>query len=250
MIHTDQLDKVALVTGGAHRIGSAICANLHRHGYRIIIHYHQSETAAKKLAARFNTSRPESAFCLAANLDNPTDIAKLIAACTARWGRLDAVINNASRFYPTPLASASQHQWDDLINSNLRGAFFLCQAAVKALQQTQGTIINIIDINSERALNHYSIYCIAKAGLAMLTQSLAKELAPIRVNGISPGAILWPEQQGEESLTDRDKQTLLSKIPLARLGEPEDIAKTVLFLAQDAPYITGQIIAVDGGRSL
>lgn len=241
---------VALITGGGQRIGAVICQTLHKQGFNIVIHYHQSQLEATQLCDSLNQLRSNSATALNAQLDDNSSLQQLITHTLSQWGRLDALINNASSFYPTPIASATAQDWDTLINSNVKGAFFLCQAASPALAEQQGCIVNIIDIHAQRPLKQHSIYCIAKAGLNMLTQSLAKELAPIRVNGIAPGAILWPEQQGKESLSNHDKENILDKIPLGRAGSPADIASAVVFLVTQAPYITGQILAIDGGRSL
>lgn len=239
--------KIALVTGGARRVGAAICKALHTAGYNVLIHYRRSAEAASALAKELNSLRPDSAHAIAADLLELDQIKRLLKAALQPWGRLDLVVNNASSFYPTELGSATEEQWRDLVGSNMKAPFFIAQAAAKALAAQHGCIINIIDIHAQKPLKHYPIYCAAKAGLAMLTQSLAKELAPeVRVNGIAPGAILWPSVEMDDSI----KQKIISDIALKRLGEPDHIAKTVVFLARDADYITGQIIAVDGGRSL
>lgn len=239
--------KIALVTGGARRVGAAICKALHTAGYNVLIHYRRSAEAASALAKELNSLRPDSAHAIAADLLELDQIKRLLKAALQPWGRLDLVVNNASSFYPTELGSATEEQWRDLVGSNMKAPFFIAQAAAKALAAQRGCIINIIDIHAQKPLKHYPIYCAAKAGLAMLTQSLAKELAPeVRVNGIAPGAILWPSVEMDDSI----KQKIISDIALKRLGEPDHIAKTVVFLARDADYITGQIIAVDGGRSL
>jgi pteridine reductase len=243
-------NPVAIVTGGAQRIGSAICRTLHAHDYNVVIHYRNSKQAADDLCHHLNFARSNSAIALTADLNQVHSINTLIEQALQQWGQVDALINNASSFYPTPVSQATEDQWDDLFNSNVKGAFFLSQAAAPQLQKTQGTIINIVDIHAQKPLKGHSIYSMAKAALAMMTQSLAKELAPIRVNGISPGAILWPELDGKEGLNQQQKSDILEKIPLAKPGTAEDIANTVLFLLQGSPYITGQIISVDGGRSL
>ena len=240
---------VALITGGARRIGAAIAETLHNAGYSIVLHYRHSAVDARLLADKLNQQHPNSAIALAADLNHLTEIQQLAHNVLQQWQRLDVLVNNASSFFPTPLADASESQWNDLMNSNLKAPFFLAQAFASELQQREGCIINIADIHADRPLKQHPIYCAAKAGNVMLTKSLARELAPrVRVNGIAPGAILWPEQ---ENAPDESKQLdILQKIPLARSGSPEDIARTVKFLVQDAPYITGQIITVDGGRSL
>ena len=239
--------KCALITGAAHRIGAIICRRLHAEGMDILIHYRNSATAAQALRVELETRRPNSVALLQADLNNSACYSQLIDDALAFRGRLDLLVNNASSFYPTPIESASEAQWDDLIGSNLKAPFFLSQAAATVLRKHQGAIINLIDIHAERPLKRYPIYTIAKAGNAMLVKSLARELGPeIRVNGIAPGAILWPEQ----GLNNAERQEILDRTALKRSGAPEDIARTLLFLLRDAPYITGQIIAVDGGRSL
>lgn len=243
---TDSTAPVALVTGSALRLGKQIITQLHQHGYRVIIHYHQSAEAALQLAALLNSQRADSAKTLAANLVDEQAIAPLAEQIIACFGRLDVLVNNASSFYATPITDATTAQWQDLFGTNVKAPYFLSQALAPALAKQRGCIINMVDIHADRPLAEHSIYCMAKAALQMMTKALARELAPaIRVNGIAPGAILWPSQP----LAEQDKATVLQQIPLQRLGEPLDIANAILFLAQ-APYITGQIIAVDGGRSL
>lgn len=242
---------VAVVTGGAQRIGASICKTLHQRGFNVVIHFNHSQQPAEQLTAGLNQQRANSAICLQASLNNNQSLKRLIEQAEQHWGRLDALINNASGFYPTEISEATEQDWDTLINSNVKGAYFLCQAASPYLAKQRGCIVNIVDIHGARPLGGYSIYSIAKAGLQMLTQSLAKELPPVRVNGVSPGAILWPDESHQDTaLNTEQKQHILDKIPLGNLGRPEDIAETVAFLACSAPYITGQIIAVDGGRSL
>ncbi|UTF59786.1 pteridine reductase [Gilvimarinus sp. DA14] len=241
--------RVALITGGARRIGAAIASHLHQQGWNLIIHCRQSVTEAEALAEHLNAQRDNSVCTVRADLAKMPELKALAETACSSWGRLDALINNASSFYPTALASASEHQWDDLFASNLKAPFFLSQKLSQALQQTEGCIINIADIHAERPLKNHSIYCMAKAGNVMLTKTLARELAPeVRVNGIAPGAIAWPED--DAALSDKAQQSILEKTALQRSGEPADIARTVAFLLTEAPYITGQIIAVDGGRSL
>ncbi len=240
-------DKVFLVTGAARRIGAAIVTRLHENGARVAIHYRSSAEDAKRLRNELNATRDNSAIVLQADLLQFEQLPSLIDAVMDWGGRLDGLINNASSFYPTPMGSISESQWDELIGSNLKAPLFLSQAAVDALRVSGGSIVNIVDIHAQRPLRNHLIYGPAKAGLAMLTRSLAKDLAPeIRVNGVSPGAILWPE----EGMTDAKQLNILEQIPLQRAGEPRDIADTVLFLVKDASYVTGQIIAVDGGRSI
>ncbi|WP_198411210.1 pteridine reductase [Marinimicrobium alkaliphilum] len=240
---------VALITGSAKRLGAQTARTLHAAGYRIVLHYRHSANDAEQLAADLNRTRPDSAVALQADLNQSTDVEQLARAALAQWQRLDALINNASSFFPTPVGEATEAHWDDLINSNLKAPFFLAQALAPALRASGGTIVNMADIHADRPLSQHPIYCAAKAGNVMLTKSLARELAPeVRVNGIAPGAILWPESDAD--MSEDAKQGILHKVPLGREGHPDDIARTILFLVRDAPYITGQIIAVDGGRSL
>lgn len=239
---------VALVTGAGKRIGAEIARHLHKAGFNLVIHYRQSAENAKELVTELNKLRPASAITVAADLSKNKQIEKLAAATLAKWQRLDLLVNSASSFYPTPFGSVSESQWEDLLASNLKAPFFLAQALAESLRESKGSIINIADIYAERPLQSHSVYCIAKAGNLMLTKALAKELAPrIRVNGIAPGAILWPEQ---EAISDDSKSSLLAKIPLQERGQASDIARAILYLAREAPYVTGQVIAVDGGRSL
>ena len=246
---TSSNNKVALVTGAAHRIGERIAKELHGSGYRIVIHYRNSASAAEQLVDTLNEQRADSAQCLQANLADLQSIKSLAAQTVNRWGRLDALVNNASSFYPTDIQTSTEEQWEDLMSGNVKGAFFLSQALIPELEKTRGCIVNLIDIHAEVPLKNHSIYCIAKAGAAMMTKSLANDLGPhIRVNGISPGAILWPENEAQ--LTVEAKSEILKRVPLEKIGDPGDIARTAKFLICDAPYITGQIIAVDGGRSL
>jgi len=239
--------QVVLITGGARRVGAVVAGALHAAGANILIHYRSSAAAAKELCATLNQTRPGSAAMYAANLIEADAPEKLVTATLSEFGRIDVLINNASSFYATPVGKITLAQWDDLIGSNLKAPLFLSQAAAPSLAQHQGLIINMIDIHASRPLKAHPVYCAAKAGLAMLTRSLARELGPsIRVNGIAPGPVLWPEEPIDAVL----KQEIINKTALKRHGTPQDIARTALFLAQDAPYITGQIIAVDGGRSI
>ena len=239
--------KTALITGGARRIGAVIARTLHQAGMNLALHYRASAAAAAALQEELHRQRPDSIILLQADLQDTAGLPVLVEQTVARWGRLDLLVNNASNFYPTPLGTATETQWDELMASNLKAPFFLAQAVAPWLQAVQGSIINMLDIYAQRPLENYPIYCAAKAGLAMLTQSLARELAPaVRVNGIAPGAILWPE----DGLSETAQAQLLSRIPLRRRGDPEDIARTLLFLVRDGRYITGQIFTVDGGRTL
>lgn len=251
---SNQYYKVALVTGAAKRIGAEIARQLHASGFNLVIHYNHSMVAANKLIEELNSERENSAIGIKADLNDHAQIAQLAYQSVAHWQRMDLLVNNASSFYPTPLDEASEQDWNDLINSNLKAPFFLSQILSITLKKCRGCIINIADIYAQRPLKNHSIYSIAKAGNVMLTKSLAQELAPdVRVNGIAPGAILWPDdyyKKSEDQLSDENKEKMLAQIPLQQRGQVQDIARTILFLAKDAPYITGQIIAVDGGRSI
>jgi len=236
--------KTALITGGAQRIGAQIAQTLHNDGYNIIIHYRHSKQAAETLAQTLNTHRSDSATIIQAELSNLDDI----QALSRNIEQLDVLVNNASVFYPTPIEEVNQNTWHDIMDTNVMAPFFLSQSLAATLRKTSGCIINIIDIHAERPLKNHAIYNISKAGIAMMTKTLAKELAPeIRVCGVAPGSILWPEN--EASLTDEQKNKMLNKIALRKQGNATDISNTVLFLVNSA-YITGQIINVDGGRTL
>ena len=240
-------DKVALITGSARRIGAAIAGALHEAGANVVIHYRSSGDAAAALVDKLNAVRSDSALALQADLNDTPHLPDLVERAVAWHGRLDILVNNASSFYPTPPGNITVEQWDDLVGSNLKAPLFLSQAALQELGKARGSIINIVDIHARRPLREHTVYGPAKAGLAMLTLSLAKDLAPeIRVNGVAPGAILWPEDE----LGDAAKDAILEQIPLKRTGDPADIAGCVLYLVRDAGYVTGQIIAVDGGRSI
>ncbi len=246
--------KVALVTGAAKRIGAEIIRQLHKENFNLVIHYHQSEKAAQELADELNEDRDNSAICIAADLNNLTQVINLAEQAQQYWQRIDLLINNASSFYPTPIGETSEENWNQLINSNLKAPFFLAQALAKNLSDHHGCIINIADIYADKPLKKHSIYSIAKAGNVMLTKTLAQELAPlVRVNGIAPGAILWPDdshKKPEDALSDDNKEKMLAKIPLQQRGQAQDIAQAILFLVLHAPYVTGQILTVDGGRSI
>jgi len=240
-------DKVVLVTGAARRIGAAIVTRLQQNGARVAIHYRGSSADADELAASLNEHRQDSAAAFQADLINPEDFATLVATVVAWGGRLDGLVNNASTFYPTPIGEITEAHWEDLVGSNFKVPLFLSQEAVPHLRETGGSIVNIVDIHAQRPLRDHSVYGSAKAALGMLTRSLAKDLAPdVRVNGVSPGAILWPEN----GMTEPVQQTILQQVPMERAGTPDDIAGCVLYLMRDASYVTGQIIAVDGGRSI
>lgn len=237
----------ALVTGAAKRIGKTIAATLHGAGANVALHYLRSSDEADALAAELNARRPNSALTLGADLGDSAMLAPLIDSLIAHSGRLDILVNNASTFYPTPLGTVTEDQWHDLIDINLKAPLFLCQAALPHLRATRGVIVNIVDIHAQRPLRNYAVYGAAKAGLAMLTRSLAKDLGPdVRVNGVAPGAILWPES----GVSEQVRLAIVQQTALKRTGDPEDIASAVLFLVRDAPYVTGQILNVDGGRSI
>jgi pteridine reductase len=238
--------KVALVTGAAHRIGARITRTLHRAGMDLVLHYRNSAAEANALAEKLEQERPFSVLLLQADLSDTAGFPGLLDKVYSWHGRLDVLVNNASSFYPTPVGETSEEQWNDLMDSNLKAPYFLAQAAAPLLREQAGTIINMVDIHAERPLKEHPVYSMAKAANAMMVKALARELGPeIRVNGIAPGSILWPEGGMEKE----EKKKILSRTALKRLGNPEDIARTILFLIQDADYITGQIIAVDGGRT-
>lgn len=239
--------KVALLTGAARRIGAATARALHAAGADVVIHYRHSAQAATALQAELNAMRPNSCFLVQGDLLQVRDMAPMVAQAVEQAGRLDILVNNASSFYPTPLATLTEAQFDDLIGTNLKAPLFMAQAAAPHLQANEGCIINMVDIHGMRPLKGYNAYCAAKAGLLMLTQVLARELGPqVRVNGIAPGAILWPELGANHAM----HADILAKTALQREGTPQDTAKAILFLVQDAPYITGQVLPVDGGRLL
>lgn len=242
-------EPVALITGGGRRIGAEIARHLHNAGFNVLIHFLRSKTEAAELVAYFNDLREDSAAVLQADLNDIEQVKKLATDAETVWGRVDALVNNASSYYPTEFGTVKESEWDDLLSSNTKAPFFLSQALAAALTKQQGVIVNIVDIHAESPLANYSPYTIAKAGNAMLTKSLARELAPnVRVNGVAPGVIIWPEKKAEH--TEEEKNRILSQVPLGREGQASDIAKTVCFFINDAPYITGQILAVDGGRSI
>lgn len=239
------VNKVALVTGGARRIGAAIVRALHDDGMDVVIHCNRSRPQADALAAELNEARPGSSRVITADLGDDTALHAL-ADGIKEHGGLDLLVNNASSFYPTPVGTVSAAQWDDLVGTNMRAPFFLAQALTPTLRACHGSIVNIIDIHAQRPMKDHAVYCAAKAGLAMLTRALARELGPeVRVNGVAPGAILWPEADMSEYI----QAQIVDATALKRAGTPEDIAEAVRYLAR-ARYVTGQIIAVDGGRSI
>lgn len=240
-------DRCVLITGGAKRLGAAIGRRLHAAGASLVVHYHQSRPAADALVAECEALRAGSALAVGADLHDVARLPDLVQAALARFGRLDVLVNNASTFFPTPVGSITPQQFDDLVGTNLRAPLFLSQAAAPALRESRGLIVNMVDIHGRRPLKAHPVYSSAKAGLIMLTKSLARELGPeIRVNGIAPGPVLWPERELDASL----KEEIVGRTALKRSGTPEDIARAAYFFAAEAPYVTGQVIAVDGGRSI
>jgi pteridine reductase len=245
--HTQAMTaKTVLVTGAARRIGASIARELHRAGMNVVIHYHRSSTDAARLCESLNRERAGTAETVEADLLDLDQCGKLVRVAREFTGNLDAIVNNASAFYPTPIDTATREQWDEVLNSNLRAPFFLSREAATALRAARGCIVNIGDIHGFRPLRGHAIYSIAKAGLVMLTQALAKEMAPeVRVNAVAPGAVLWPEAM-DKSL----QQRIVSHTMLKRTGTPGDVAKAVRFLILDADYVTGAVLSVDGGRTL
>jgi pteridine reductase len=239
--------KVALVTGGARRVGAAIVRRLHAAGASVLVHYRDSDADANALLGELNGHRAKSAASVKAELLAPIAPRALVGAALDSFGRLDLLVNNASSFFPIGIGAVEASHWEELIGSNLRAPLFICQQAAPELAKSAGAIVNIVDIHADRPLKGYPVYSIAKGGLAAMTRSLAVELAPkVRVNGVSPGAIAWPE---DGQFDPAERQRIVATTPLARVGAPEDIAQAVHFLAC-ATYVTGQIIAVDGGRSI
>jgi pteridine reductase len=243
------VDRVALITGGARRVGAAICRRLHAGGVNLMVHYRRSAEEARALQAELNALRAESVALVQADLLHMPALPEMVAETVRRFGRLDILINNASSFFPSPVGEITEHEWDDLIGTNLKTPLFLSQAAAPHLRRNHGCIVNIVDIHADRPMRNYLVYSTAKGGLLALTRSLACDLAPeVRVNGVSPGIIMWPED--ERWADELARQRLIQTTLLKRVGDPDDIARTVGFLVFDAPYITGQIIPVDGGRSI
>jgi pteridine reductase len=239
--------RAVLITGAARRIGAALARGFHAAGADICIHCHQSVGEAERLRDDLNGLRARSAVIVTADVLDVAALPGVVAGAVTAFGRLDALINNASTFYPTPLGSVSPAQWDDLMGTNLRAPFFLAQAAAPELRKSRGAIVNMLDIHGQRPLPRHPVYSAAKAGLAMLTRALARELGPeVRVNGIAPGPILWPEAGMDPQLQNE----IVAKTLLKRSGAPDDVVRAALFFVRDAPYVTGQILAVDGGRSV
>lgn len=247
MAQTQPARPVALITGAARRVGSVIARKLHAAGYDLALHYRHSHADMDALCADLERSRSGSTIAVAAELADTEQLPRLVDAAIQRFGRLDALVNNASAFYPTPIGTVTPQQWNELFASNAQAPFFLSQAAAPHLKSSQGCIVNMVDIYAERPLAQHPVYSMAKAALAMMTMALAKELGPeIRVNGIAPGAVMWPESGKQYT----DQQELVARSALKRAGSPEDVATAVLFLIRDATFTTGQILRVDGGRSL
>jgi pteridine reductase len=247
MTSTAATNRVALITGSAKRIGAAIARALHAAGYDLALHYHRSGDEMNALVAELERVRPGSTLALQADLGEFDRLPELVARAVGRWGRLDALVNNASSFHPTPLGTTTPAQWDALFASNARAPFFLAQAAAPHLTAARGAIVNLADIYGERPLRQHTVYCMAKAALLMMTKSLALELGPaVRVNAVSPGAILWPEDRDNTAA----QAAMLGRTPLGRTGTPEEVAEAVRWLLQDAGYCTGQVLHLDGGRLL
>ncbi len=240
--------KVALVTGGARRVGAEMVKIFHGAGAKVVVHYQRSSKEAETLVAELNSERADSAASVGGNLLDTTQLGKLPHFAQERFGRLDILVNNASTFYPTPIGEITEAHWDDLLGTNLKAPLFLSQAAAPALRLSHGLILNIVDIHGMRPLRRYPVYGVAKAGLIMLTRSLARELGPqIRVNAIAPGPVMWPA----DGVADAElQQKIVGRTLLKRSGSALDIARTALFFAADAPFITGQVMPVDGGRSV
>jgi len=241
--------KVVLVTGGAKRVGAAICRRLHAGGAQVAIHYRSSDQEALALKDELNDLRPNSAEVFQADLLDLRTLPILIEKTIKNFGQMDALVNNASSFYATPLSDIDESQWHDLLGTNLKAPLFLAQAAATELRRRHGTIVNIVDIHAERPMQGHLVYSVAKAGLVSLTKGLAQEMSPqVRVNAVAPGVIIWPEN--EAWMDEEQRRKIVAHTLLKREGEPDDIARTVQFLINDSPYITGQVIAVDGGRSI
>jgi pteridine reductase len=238
--------RAALITGAGRRVGATLARMLHGAGANVVLHYRRSAGEARALAAELNAAREGSAVIARGDLLDVAALPELVANAAAAFGRLDILINNASSFYPTPVGQITEAVWNDLTGTNLRAPLFLAQAAAVHLRRVEGLILNLVDIHGLRPLRNYTVYCVAKAGLIMLTKALARELAPqVRVNAIAPGPVLWPEGADAQL-----QEHILERTPLGHLGSPEDVGRAALYFAADAPFVTGQILAVDGGRSV
>jgi pteridine reductase len=242
-------DKAVLITGGARRVGAAIVRRLHGAGANLVVHYRSSAKEARELTAELTAERPGSMVLVQGDLLKPANLSGLIKDAVKAYGRIDALVNNASSFYPTAMGEITEKAWDDLVGTNLKAPLFLSQAAARELKKNHGAIVNVIDIHAEFPMKNYVVYNVAKGGLVALTRSLARELGPeVRVNGVAPGTILWPDDDAWKDEVSR--QRIMNQTALKRIGEPDDIAKAVEFLLTGAPYVTGQVLAVDGGRSV
>ena len=240
--------RIVLITGGAKRVGAAICRRLHGAGANLMLHYRKSAGEARLLQAELNHVRADSVALIQGDLLDLNKLPAIVDRTLQTFGRLDALVNNASSFFPTPVGEITPQAWDDLIGTNLRAPLFLAQAAAAALRKSQGAIVNIVDIHAERPLKNFVVYSVAKAGLVAVTRSLARELAPeVRVNAVAPGPILWPD---DSSFDELSRQRIVSHTPLKREGDPDDIAKAVYYLIAEATYVTGDTISVDGGRHI
>jgi pteridine reductase len=241
------LHKSVLVTGAARRVGAVIARRLHASGANLVLHYRSSADDAAALAEQLNAQRPDSVRLAECNLLEVERLPELVRVAAASFGGLDILVNNASTFYPTPVGDITAMDWDDLIGTNLKAPLFLAQAAAALLHEARGLIINLADIHGVKPLRRYPVYSIAKAGLIMLTRSLARELGPhVRVNAVAPGPVLWPEEAVDKALREK----IIQRTALKRAGSAEDVARACLFFATEAPYVTGQVLAVDGGRSI
>jgi pteridine reductase len=242
-------EGAVLITGAARRIGAAIARALHASGAHVALHCHRSRVEAERLAAELNAARAGSCVVVQGDLLDLAALPRIVDEAAAAFGRLDGLVNNASSFYATPIGAIGEREWNDLIGTNLRAPLFLAQAAGPRLAASRGAIVNLVDIHAERPLENFVVYSVAKAGLAGLTRSLALELGPeVRVNGVAPGAILWPD--GGEHFDPAERSRILGQTPLGRIGTPEDVAGAVKYLLFDAPFVTGQVLAVDGGRGI
>ena len=243
--------KAYLVTGAARRVGAAIARRLHAAGGSVLVHYRENIGEAEALASALNADRADSAFAVRLDLAETQRLGELVKVAIDKFGRLDGLVNNASGYYPTPLGGITEANWQDLTASNLKAPLFLAQAAAPALRATRGAIVNIVDIHAERPLKDYLVYSVAKAGLAGLTRALALELAPeVRVNGVSPGPIAWPDARPDAVIDAAERERILDSTPLKREGGVEAIADAVHYLMAGADFVTGQVLAVDGGRSI
>jgi pteridine reductase len=241
--------KAVLITGGARRVGAAVARRLHAAGANLIVHFRSSVAEARELYSELTARRRDSVALVTADLLHVEGLARLAEQARTAFGRLDALVNNASSFYATPVGAITARAWDDLVGTNLKAPLFLSQAAAPELKRNHGAIVNIIDVHAEFPMAGHVVYSVAKGGLLALTRSLARELAPeVRVNGVAPGTVLWPEDEAWRD--ERARARIVRETALQRIGEPDDIAKAVEFLLASAPYVTGQVITVDGGRSV